>query len=328
MALIWNIKFSTALFWAVIVCLIVLSFFILEPFIIPLVSAFVLAYLIKPIYSKLEKISNKHLAAAISIILAIGIIIVPIILVSSALISQAQSSLNVPELRTTLDEKISSLVFLDNLNLDIANIKEKALSFLISIITKTISQIPILLLSLAITLLATYYMLIKWDVLVVKIKEFLPFRNKEELTNSIAKTTRYIIYGYFLLALVEFLVASIGFYFAGISSFFLLPLLLAMTAFIPGIGPALIWVPTFIIQIISGNYVSAIIILCTGLIISVLIETLLFSKLMGDKASIHPLVMLMGILGGIPLFGIFGFIIGPLVLAYTIRILEQSLKNK
>jgi predicted PurR-regulated permease PerM len=101
-----------------------------------------------------------------------------------------------------------------------------------------------------------------------------------------------------------------------------------MTAFIPGIGPAMIWVPTFIIQLISGEYFSAITILITGLVISIVIETLLFSKILGDKASIHPLMILIGILGGIPLFGIFGFIIGPLVLAYTVKILEQSLKSK
>ncbi len=48
---------------------------------------------------------------------------------------------------------------------------------------------------------------------------------------------------------------------------------------------------------------------------------------MGDKANIHPFVMMIGVLGGIAIFGIFGFILGPLILVYTIKLVQEVFVN-
>lgn len=315
---------KAVLFWTVLALLVVLSFFILRPFIIPLVSAFVLSYLAMPIYDRIKRASNSHIAAILTIILLLGIVIIPISLVVSSLAVQAQAAIAASDLGTIAD-KIRNLAILDTLNIDIEKLRESILGIMVSAIGKTLASLPSIVLSILITILATYYMLLKRDAIVKTVKDFIPFSNKEKLSTEIASATRHIMYGYFFIAFLEFIVASIGFYFAGISNYLILASLLAMLAFVPGLGPGIVWVPTFLIQIFSGNYGAAVIVLAMGLIISILIETFLLTKMVGDKASIHPLIMLIGILGGVPLFGIFGFIIGPIVLAYTIKILEQTL---
>lgn len=322
-----SLKFRSYLFWIILAMLVILSFFILKPFIIPLVSAFVLSYLATPLYEKIKKSSNQHIAAILSIILLIGIVIIPVTLILSSLTSQAQSAISASDIET-LTQKIKSLEIFSKLNINLEKLKENILEIIISSIGKTLKEIPSMIISVVITILATYYMLIRRDSMIKVLKEFIPFSNKDKLTSEIASATRHIVYGYFLIAFLEFIVASIGFYAAGINNYLIFASLISMLAFIPGLGPGIVWIPTFILSILSQEYTQAIIVLITGLTISILIETFLLSKIIGHKASIHPLILLIGILGGVPIFGIFGFIIGPIVLAYTIKILEQAVGVK
>ncbi|HVY01245.1 MAG TPA: AI-2E family transporter [Candidatus Nanoarchaeia archaeon] len=322
-----NIKFRASLFWIVLATLVVLSFFILKPFIIPIVSAFVLSYLAMPIYEKIKKSSNQHIAAILTIVLLIGIVIIPVALMLSSLTSQAQSAISASDIES-LTQKVKSLEIFNKLHINLEKLKENILEAIINSIGKTLKEIPSMIISVVITILATYYMLLKRDSMVKVVKEFIPFSNKDKLTSEIASATRHIMYGYFLVAFLEFIVAGVGFYAAGINNYLIFASLISMLAFIPGLGPGIVWIPTFILSVLSGDYLQAIIILATGLTISVLIETFLLSKIIGHKASIHPLILLIGILGGVPIFGIFGFIIGPIVLAYTIKILEQAVGVK
>jgi predicted PurR-regulated permease PerM len=318
-------RYKTIVFWVILAVLVVLSFFILQPFLIPLVSAFVLAYLARPVYARLKKSSNTHIAAIFTIILLLAIIIIPVVLITSSLVSQAQNAFFDNSLKETIDAKIQALAIFEKLHIDVAKTKSQVLSILIDTIGKTLKAIPSVLLSLLVTILATYYMLLRWDSIVTNLRNFIPFTNKDKFMHQIANATKHIVYGYLFIAFIEFVVASIGFYIAGINSYLILAALVAMLAFIPGLGPGIVWVPLFLIQIVSGNYTSAIVVLVTGLVISLGVDFFLRLKILDRSTSIHPLILLIGILGGVPLFGIFGFVIGPLVLVYTIKILEQTL---
>jgi len=97
-------------------------------------------------------------------------------------------------------------------------------------------------------------------------------------------------------------------------------------AFIPG-GPAIIWAPALIIKIIQGDYISSGVILLFGLFISIYIDTILRTKIGGKDSRISPIIMLLGIMGGTPLMGLAGIIVGPLLLSYTLEILEEILNQ-
>ena len=66
------------------------------------------------------------------------------------------------------------------------------------------------------------------------------------------------------------------------------------------------------------------IVLITGIILST--DTLLRPKIIGSVSKINPFVMLLGVFGGIALFGILGFIIGPIVLFFSLRLIKDSFK--
>ena len=201
--------------------------------------------------------------------------------------------------------------------------KSILIKILISILTNITLHIPSFIITTVITSFGMYYLLIDWKPFTKKLIKYLPSTDKEALAKDISKITKNLIYGTLLVSLVEFIIALAGFWISGVQYFLLLPTIIAIFAFIPGLGPTIVWVPLFIIELIQQNYFTAIGVLITGLILSIGVDIIFRAKISGRGAKTHPLIILVGILGGISLFGIFGFIIGPLILSYAIEILEE-----
>jgi predicted PurR-regulated permease PerM len=320
-------RFRRYIFWGAIASLMLLSYFVIKPFIIPIISAFILAYLTKPLHNYLSPKIGKGFSALISVVLVIIIIIIPLIAIIGGILNQATDLLDATTINTLFQEA-SQKPLLQKLNIDLATLAEKGLSLLIALLTSSISLLPSIILTLFITLFGLYYILISWDSIALKLEKYLPFENKKRIRKEMSQITNTIVYGTILVALVEFIIAFNGFFISGVGPYLLFPLLIFFLAFIPGLGPTIVWLPLSIYYVITGNTSAAIGVLITGLILSILIDTVLRAKLLGDKVKLNPLIMLVGILGGISLFGIFGFIIGPLILIYTKELLEEILMNE
>lgn len=313
------------LFIAIVVILIVISFFIIRSFITSLISAFILAYLMLPLYNKInKKLKNKNLSALICIILALLVLLIPTALVFRSLITEA-SKLDISSISLTLKEKLSSYGLLQNV--DLQSLKQKVTVAVISLITSTLTSLPALILGVLITVLGTFYILTNWTKIATSLSSYLPFDDKKRISQEIAVTTDRIIYGYLLIAIIEFVISLIGFYLAGTPYFFLLAAIVAATAFLPALGPGIVWIPVAIYHFIHQSYTAVVIVIITGLIISVGIDVFLRLRLLGKNAHINPLIMFLGILGGVPIFGIFGFVIGPLILVYTIKLVEEAINS-
>ncbi len=301
----------------------VISFMIIKPYILALLSAFILAYLVRPLNKKLEKKLPSHLSAIATIIITLLMIFVPIGWTLTEIATQGYSFIE----NGTLEKVISSVqkweVFEKyNLESEISQLAGRAIEAVTDI---TFSFIEIII-GLSIMVFAMYYLLIDWDKIINRIKKVLPFSNKEKLSKEIANTTKKIVHGTLFIAIIEFVISAIGFGFAGVPFFIVLATLTAILAFVPG-GPGIVWIPLSIINIVNQNYFSAVIIIITGLTLSIGVDTILRAKVAGKDAKIHPLIALVGILGGTPVFGVLGIIIGPLFLSYTIQIIEEVLSE-
>jgi predicted PurR-regulated permease PerM len=313
-------------FWATIALLIILSYLIIKPFIIPIISAFILAYLVRPLDKKLSSRMPKQISAIISIFLVLLIILLPLSAILGGITNQAYQFTNENSLSEVL-QSISEQPFLNYLNLNLENLSSQVPSFVASIITSAISQLPNILLTILIIFFGMYYILVSWENLSKSLSRYIPFRNKKQVSKEIAKTTNQLIYGTLLIAIIEFIISVPGFYLIGVKPFLLVSALIFFLAFIPGLGPLIVWVPMAIYYLVQGQYITLLGVIALGIILSTLIDTFLRSKILGEKTKLNPFIMLVGILGGIALFGVFGFIIGPLILIYTIKFLEEALSQ-
>ncbi|MDO8508895.1 MAG: AI-2E family transporter [Nanoarchaeota archaeon] len=314
------------LFWAGIAVLLILSYFIIKPFVIALITSFILAYLVKPVYNYFSPYTGKKSSALICLLLIVLIILLPIAGIIGGIISQAQNSLNAEFIKSTL-KSISSYPIIENLNIDISSLTRSAINFTISLLKTSAAAIPSIAISILVSLFAIFYILTNWDYLAEKLKQYLPFKDKNRIIKEIAHTTNALVYGTILIGLIEFIVSAIGFYLVGVKPFLLLSLIIFFFAFIPALGPAAVWIPLALYYFLMQNYFTAIGVIIIGLIISIIIDGIIRIKFLGDKSKIHPLIMLLGVLGGVPLFGLFGFIIGPLILIYTIELIDEALKQ-
>lgn len=132
--------------------------------------------------------------------------------------------------------------------------------------------------------------------------------------------------GQIVVGIVQGTLAWAGFLFLGVPNPVLWGFLTALISIIPLLGAVLIWFPIdiylFIMGYMTGEYWRAIALLVYGIFVISTIDNILKPKIVGQRAKIHPLVILFGILGGIQLFGIPGILIGPLVLTLFDLVIE------
>jgi len=315
-------SFGKYILLGIIIVLIFLSYQIIKPYFVVLISSFVLAYLSKPLFVFLEKRFGKNISAAICLILVLFILIVPATVAITTLAHQASDTIKNTNILEMVS-KLTSLPFLDKINFDWASGVDRFGLFIFSLVGTLASQLPSLLLGGLVFLFAFFYILVGWDSLTKQVERFIPFKDKEGVSREISHATHSIIFGYLLIAILDFVISAVGLYFAGVKFYLLLSFLVAILVFIPGLGPSLINIPLLAYFAIVGNWYSFIVVLITWAIVALFIETFLVSKVLAGRAKINPVIMIIGILGGTTLFGIFGFIIGPLILVYTIKLIKE-----
>lgn len=309
-------------FFILAVLLLIVSYFMLRPYLVALMTSFVLGFLIKPFHKVLGKKVGDKSAAWICILLLILVILLPFGIAVGSLAKQAYDYASKSNLEITLNTILGKA----GLNLDsglLSQINQEFLNFLVYLVRPFISNAISFFIMVFVMFFGLYYVLVKWDYLSGELKKFIPFKDKAEITRDLSNATKEIVYGTFLVGLIEFTVALIGFYLLGVNSALLLATLIFFTAFIPAIGPGFVWVPLMIYMFIVGNYFVAVGILVLGLIVGLGIDLFLRGVLTGRNSRINPFIMLLGIFGGVSLFGLFGFIIGPLILIYSIKILQE-----
>jgi predicted PurR-regulated permease PerM len=136
------------------------------------------------------------------------------------------------------------------------------------------------------------------------------------------------IYGELIVGISQGIIAGIGFFICGVPHALLLTLLLTVASILPIIGPWLVWIPVDIYLFLNGHTGSAIGLLIYGLFIINWVDTILRPIIVSKGTKMNPAIALIGMAGGIYVFGIMGLIIGPLVLAYFILLVEAYKDKK
>lgn len=314
------------LFWGVILGLIALASFLVLPFAIAVISAYLLAYVVRPLFLKLVPRFKTSLAAIICVLVVIILIVVPVSLVTLGMINQVGDSVSKSSIHKYII-LVATHPLLRGFNLNSNTMQTQLNTFISDVVGSVLASIPNMAVGLIITIIGIYYMLCCWDALSEHLKKYIPSQNKERIIRNLNKTTQAILYGTVVMAILEFFIAYIGFTLSGVEASLILAAIVFVLAFVPSIGPIMVWAPMALYYLSNQQYDIAIGVTIVGLILTVGVETILYAKWIGDKTRIHPFVMLLGVIGGINLFGIFGFIIGPLVLASALDVLSSAMEK-
>ena len=174
--------------------------------------------------------------------------------------------------------------------------------------------------NIIVILFVLYYMLFSNDEFEKSIREILPF--KDENKQILGEETHLIIQanaiGIPLMAIIQGFFAYMGYLIFGVESPLLYAILTAFSTILPLVGTMIVWVPISISLLLGGDYVNGIGLAIYGLIIVGGVDNVARFLLQKKLADIHPLITVFGVLIGIPMFGFWGIIFGPLLLSLFI----------
>lgn len=308
--------------WSIVVAGIILSFIILRPFVVAILSGLILAFITRPIYERVEPKLGKHCAAISAITAIFLLLIIPAGLFMFSLTKQLSEYSQEGAVQRVVDT-ISNFQLLEGAQINLQKTGESAAGFIFTQLTNILASLPSIIVAMIVTLFTLYSVHLNWEKVKKVAPQYLPFKDQKKVAKEMSVLAHQIIYGTLLIGFIEGVIALIGFFLAGSPFPVLLATLVFFSAFIPAFGPIAIWVPLLIYMAVQGAWSGAIIVLITGLILTIGMEMILRAKILGDQAKINPVLMLVSVLGGVAVFGIFGFVVGPIVVIYTLKAIEE-----
>lgn len=146
--------------------------------------------------------------------------------------------------------------------------------------------------------------------------------NDEEIFQKVIVTVGAVMGGIIVVGIIKGVLASLFFVLFRVPTPLFWGLLTGVASFVPILGSSLVTVPVVAYLLITGQYAAAIGVGIVSVAIIGLVDNLLQPKLVQSKTSIHPLLILLSILGGLRVYGFAGFILGPLTLAVTMSLIS------
>lgn len=326
---------------------VVLSFLLLKPLWVALFLGAVLAFLTTPLYRFfLRKLKNKTLCALLICLIVIIIITVPSIFMVRSLVHESYvlfisvkqhlAAGLFRQCQNSFCQTIAEFGKMDFINSQVQQITRYVTNWVIQQGSDFLIHLPRIVLTLFLIFFTLFYFLRDGEKLLSWLQR-ISGMSVSQFRGLIARMKQMvsgIMYGHFLIALMQGALGALGFFLFGVSSPLFWGVVMAFLALIPYLGTGIIWVPAALFMFLQGvfNDVQVEILKGIGLFIYGIIfigssDNLLRPKLMGKKADIHPAVVLLGIMGGVFVFGVLGILVGPIILAVAALLIENYVRR-
>ncbi|MBD3244947.1 MAG: AI-2E family transporter [Candidatus Moranbacteria bacterium] len=326
-------------------------FLIFKPFIIPIFLAFIISQFFKNWYEKLnKKLGNKRsISSFIMCLLVFFIFVVPIAISLTLVISETKQIIeyiNNNNWENKIETLVSHPLIQDNrdsfINFDFKSLlkSEQFKSVLkssgnigINLLKNTYQSTSSFIFMAFLMFFTLYYLFKDNKKIIKKIMRISPLKNKQEemLFEEFISISKATIKGSLVIAVIQGVLLGLLFWMTQVPSPALWGLVSIITSLIPMLGAGLVWFPAGVIMIIAGNIWQGVLILIMGALVISSVDNFLRPKLVGDSSSLHPLLVFFSTLGGIALFGILGFLIGPIIVVLfmtLISIYEMEFKKE
>jgi predicted PurR-regulated permease PerM len=315
----------------ILMVLLVLTFFLLKPLLMAIVIGFILAFIFNPVYVKLNKvIKSKNIASGLICFVLLILVLLPFWFFTPLVIDQAikvyfltQDFDFVGLLQGIFPSLFASEEFSREIGSILYSFFTKSANSFVNIFTDMILNFPVLFLQSMVVFFTLFFVLKDKEKLISYIGGLLPFSKNVEgrIFSSSKSITEAVIYGQIIVGLVQGLVLGAGFFIMGVSNALFLTLLACLAGIFPVVGTAIIWIPMVIYMFVTGDIFTGIGLTIFGGISSTL-DNLLRPIIVSKKVRMNTALVVIGMIGGLLMFGVLGFVLGPLILAYLFIVLE------
>jgi len=326
-----------ALIFSLVLILFFLLFLMLKNIIIPIILGLLFSYIFGPVYGYMKRyLKNKDLTAIVLIALLVVLIAIPLYFLIPTLARQifevymASQKVDFANIISSLLPGVFTQNMISSLTVHLNNFLSAAFSGLLNSTANWIINFPNLILKFAVFLFTFYFALRDSE----KLKEFIlkisPLSESTEkiFLKEFKGITNSIIYGQFVIGVIQGLMVGLGLLIIGFPGVLILTFIAILASVIPILGSWLVWLPVSIYLIVSGSTVSGTILLLYGLIIVSTIDNVLRTIMISKSSRLHPALGLIGVIAGLYSFGPLGLILGPLILAYILIIIDFYKEGK
>ena len=324
--------FKDLLNYILVVGLFILAFIIIKPLAFSILYGFLLAYILYPIYKfVLKKVKNKYLAASIMSFSSLVILIVIVSLVLGTIFNQLIEfylTLQKIDIGLTIKKPLTDLFISPEIAGTISSAVQISISSFLAKITSTIGRaivnFPIILLQTFVFFLIFFFSLRDGVEALEYIKSLSPL--KKEIQSKFSKNfkdiTNSVLIGQIVVGIIQGLIAGMGYFIFGVPTALLLTVITVLVGVIPIIGPWFVWIPVDIYLFVANKPGAGMGLFIYGMLLINWVDTIVRPMIVSRRTQINRGIILVGMIGGLFVFGLLGLIIGPLILAYVLLVLE------
>lgn len=312
--------------------------YLLKPFIKPLFWAAVIAGILKPFYDRLlQKLKRPNLSASLMLCFVVLIILLPAGVIASLLVTESIQIYNtVSADRVIMEQKVRDVLitltnhpYISQFNVDeqffigkFRDALKNIANYIIVRLSGVTQNTVVFLIQFGVMVYALYFFFRDGDRILKRTLRmcFLESGRGRVLYEHFVATARATLKATILLGGLQGISGGIIFYITGIEGAMIWGLLMTVLAILPGIGCAIIWAPAGVIMLIGGHVWEGVVILTFGALVISMADNLLRPILIGGDVAMHPLLIFLSTLGGLVMFGLSGFVMGPIIASLFLAI--------
>ncbi len=321
------------------------SYRMVQPFLMPIFLAVVLAVVGGPVYARIMDFlgGRRVLSSTITVCLFIIVIVAPLYFFTGIIASQAL------DLYNTVSQEVQSEAwqktmqqgwarlgpFVDRLQDSlgisrsdvmghIGQLVQKISNLLYSNLTGFLAGITNVVIDFVLMLIVLFYLLMDGHKAADRLAALspLPSDMNHQIKDEVLGIMRATLTGTVVLAFIQGVLGGLGFFIFGVPNAPFWGTVMIFASVIPLVGTAVIWLPAGLYLILVGNVGQAVGVMAWCLIAAVISDNFLRPRLIGKAAGLHSLLIFFSVLGGLATFGVAGLILGPMVLALLLSLIE------
>lgn len=327
---------SRITFYLIMLLLAYLAFILIKPYFGFVVLALIFAYIFNPLYKVFYRYNKrKNLSSAIVTVFVLLLLIIPTVFLVSKMISQASSTIKSVSKGSSiysefqidlLSEKLSGLTGMEiNLEAYLEYVLTRAGKFILEDKAPAlINHAADIIIGVFIMFFIMFYVFRGGRGFYEEIKELIPLKRhyKIKLFSEIENMLHAVLFGQVVTSIVQGVLCGIGLYVAGVPNALFWTFITILIGFIPFIGTPVVFVPASVYLMLHEQVGAGIGLLVYGFIIVMNIDNVIKPKIIGSRANVHPVLVLLGVIGGLKVFGFIGLLVGPIIMSLLIIFLR------
>ncbi|MGE3541162.1 MAG: AI-2E family transporter [Candidatus Tectimicrobiota bacterium] len=311
-----------------------LCYLLVQPFLPALAWALALAVVAQPVYGwLLVHIARPGLAAALAVVLVSLLLIAPTLFVLHAFIREIAQGVEHLQTEDTAgwwraivagNPRFAPALHWLGSHVDLRTEVERGVALLTARLPSFVTGSLWAFVELLIILFCLFFFFRDRPLALRALRALVPLSDSEasEVFRRVADTIHATIYGTMVVGIVQGTLGGLMFWWLGLPTPLVWGMAMALLALVPILGTFVVWIPAAIFLALDGHWGKALMLTGWGGLVIALVDNMLYPFLVGERLRLHTLLVFVAMLGGVTVLGASGLILGPVILAITLALMD------